>query len=135
MIHNLVHIFIGFAGGLAVGGGFVAFLTVLDIIPRLSRIFKITNVRFFENAVIFGTMYWTLADQFTFDFHLTWVIPALLGLLAGMFVGMLAGALTEVLNVIPILSKRLGLQDYILWLLMAMIFGKVAGSILHWTLF
>lgn len=56
----------------------------------------------------------------------------LLGLLAGGFVGMLAGALTEVMNVLPILAKRVGMASYMLWLLMAMVFGKVLGSLLDW---
>lgn len=31
---------IGFAGGVAVGSGFVAFITVLDIVPRLAQLSK-----------------------------------------------------------------------------------------------
>ena len=33
--------FIGLAGGIAVGSGMVAFLVVLDIIPRLAQITRI----------------------------------------------------------------------------------------------
>jgi len=47
----------------------------------------------------------------------------------------LAASLTEVLNVLPILAKRLRIQHAILHLLMAMAFGKVAGSLLQWILF
>lgn len=135
-IHNLFMVFIGLSGGIAVGGGLVAFLTVLDVIPRLARMIRAQKkIRFFENAVITGTLFWTIADFFHLDFPLTWLAPAMLGVVAGMFVGMLAAALTEVLNVIPIMAKRLGMKDYIIWMLMAMIFGKVAGSIVQWTLF
>ncbi len=57
---------------------------------------------------------------------------AFFGLFAGCFVGMLAAALTEVINVLPILAKRIGMEAYMIWLLMAMIFGKVLGSIIDW---
>ncbi|MNO07833.1 hypothetical protein D3C81_2302000 [compost metagenome] len=53
----------------------------------------------------------------------------------GIFVGMLAAALTEVLNVLPILAKRLHMQKYLLGLLMAMVFGKVAGSLFEWFVY
>jgi stage V sporulation protein AB len=52
-----------------------------------------------------------------------------------MFIGMLAAALTEVLNVFPILAKRIGLGDKIVILLMAIVFGKIIGSLFHWIYF
>ena len=57
------------------------------------------------------------------------------GAVAGAFVGMLAAALTEVLNVWPILAKRIGLAGRIVWLLMAMVLGKVIDSLFQWIFF
>jgi stage V sporulation protein AB len=57
------------------------------------------------------------------------------GVLAGCFVGMLAAALTEVINVLPIMAKRLGIDGYMMWLLMAMILGKVIGSLFEWLVY
>jgi stage V sporulation protein AB len=45
---------------------------------------------------------------------------------------MFAAALTEVLNVIPILTKRLKLKPHLFSLLMAMVLGKVTGSLVDW---
>lgn len=58
-----------------------------------------------------------------------------IGLFAGLFIGMLAAALTEVLNVLPILVKRIGMGDRILILLMAIVFGKIIGSLFQWLIF
>lgn len=58
-----------------------------------------------------------------------------IGLFAGVFIGMLAAALTEVLNVLPILAKRIGMGDRILILLMAIVFGKILGSMFQWLIF
>jgi stage V sporulation protein AB len=53
----------------------------------------------------------------------------------GIFNGMLAAALTEVLNVFPVLSKRIGIQEKIIYLLMALVLGKIAGSLFQWIYF
>lgn len=136
MLGHLVVIVFGVAGGLAVGGGMVAFLIVLDIVPRLAQITRaFDRVHWFEGAMVSGVLFWTFADFVDWRVRLAPVITAAIGLLAGCFVGMLAGALTEVLNVLPIMAKRLGLDGFIAWLLMAMVLGKVTGSLFEWIVF
>jgi stage V sporulation protein AB len=126
-------VLIGLGGGIAVGGGLVAFLVVLDIVPRLAQLAQAwRSVHLFEAAVVSGTLLFTLVHFFDWKLPLNVTAASLVGLLSGCFVGMLAGALTEVLNVFPILARRLGIGDYIVWLLMAMVFGKIAGSLFDW---
>ena len=48
-----------------------------------------------------------------------------LGITGGVFYGMLAAALTEVLNVFPILVKRIRLDGEIAILIMAIVLGKI----------
>ncbi|WP_438445537.1 stage V sporulation protein AB [Gorillibacterium sp. sgz5001074] len=128
--------FIGLAGGLAVGSGMVAFLVVLDIIPRLAQITRsYDRIHWYEGAVVAGAVYWTFADFFDLRMNATVLLPGFAGLLCGLFVGLLAAALTEVINVLPILAKRLGMSRYMLWLLMAMVFGKVFGSLFEWLIY
>ncbi|WP_442956057.1 stage V sporulation protein AB [Paenibacillus sp. MMO-177] len=136
----LTHLFVmllGLSGGLAVGSGLVAFLIILDLIPRLAQIANGYRVSvWFETAVICGSMYWTFADFM--DWRLTLpkaIILSISGLMTGMFVGMLAGALTEVMNVLPILAKRMNLSDYLVGLVMAMVLGKTLGSLFDWLYF
>lgn len=51
-------IFLGLAGGVAVGSGFVAFLTVLGIIPRLTQLTKTRGfIQAYEWAVILGAVF------------------------------------------------------------------------------
>lgn len=128
--------FIGLGGGIAVGSGMVAFLLVLDVIPRLAQLTRSSNrIHLYESAVVAGSLFWTFADFLDFRLQGTMLAPPMVGLLAGVFVGLLAAALTEVVNVLPILAKRLGMSRYIIWLLMAMIFGKVAGSLFEWLVY
>ncbi|QED48497.1 stage V sporulation protein AB [Cytobacillus dafuensis] len=128
--------FIGLAGGLAVGSGFVAFLSVLGIIPRLMQLTKTMKmIRFYEWAVIMGAVLGGMCTLWNpiFVFTPSLLIP--IGLAAGVFVGMLAAALTEVLNVLPILAKRIGIDGQIVILLMAIVFGKIFGSLYQWMYF
>lgn len=136
MIKDIVSIIIGFSGGLAVGSGFVAFLTVLGIIPRLAQLTKTQKyIRGYEWSVVIGAVFATWAGLRNSHFILPSFILVPIGLASGIFVGMLAAALTEVLNVLPILSKRIGINEQILVLLMAIVLGKMFGSLFHWSFF
>ncbi|WLR43801.1 stage V sporulation protein AB [Bacillus carboniphilus] len=129
-------VFIGFSGGFAVGGGFVAFLTVLGVIPRLTQLSKTQRyIRYYEWAVIIGAVVagWLSLTNPRFSLSPVWLIP--IGLLDGIFIGMLAAALTEVLNVLPVLSKRIGASESLISLLTAIVLGKVLGSLFHWLWF
>ncbi|WP_438432285.1 stage V sporulation protein AB [Gorillibacterium sp. sgz500922] len=134
-VRELAASFVGLAWGLAVGCGYVAFIAVLDILPRLAQVTRTYDrIRRYEQALIAGAFYWTLADFYGWAFPLPGGFVTVAGILSGMFVGLIAGGLTEVVNVLPILAKRLGLHAYIVLLLFAMILGKVAGSLFEWLL-
>ncbi len=136
MIQNISIVIIGLAWGLVVGSGFVAFITVLDIVPRLAQLIKgFSYIKWFQRGLIAGVIFFTIIDLRGLAFSLPLIIAVIVGLFSGMFVGMLAAALTEVLNVLPILAKRLNMVDAILFLLMAMVLGKVAGSLFHWIIY
>jgi len=49
-----------------------------------------------------------------------------------LFVGCLAAALAEVLNVLPVMARRVGLANDIRLLVLAMVVGKVIGSLVYW---
>lgn len=128
--------FIGLASGLAVGAGFVAFLSVLGIIPRLMQLSKTMKmIHLYEWAVVLGAITGVLASLRNPVLGITAYFLIPLGLTGGVFYGMLAAALTEVLNVLPILAKRMGIDGKILSLLMAIVLGKIFGSIFQWVYF
>ncbi|RFU65596.1 stage V sporulation protein AB [Peribacillus glennii] len=125
--------FVGFAGGLAVGAGFVAFFTVLKVIPRLTQLTKTMKmIHHYELAIVAGVVTggWLGLQNASIGMSKLFLLP--IGLADGIFNGMLAAALTEVLNVFPLISKRLGVDDKIVYLMMAFVFGKIAGSLFQW---
>ncbi len=136
IIKILIVIFLGLASGLAVGSGFVAFLTVLGVIPRMTQLSKTMKmIQHYEWAVVIGALTGVLASLRDPVCHISpfFLIP--LGITGGAFVGMLAAALTEVLNVLPILAKRIRMDGEIVILIMAIVLGKIFGSIFQWLYF
>ncbi|WP_058307530.1 stage V sporulation protein AB [Gracilibacillus massiliensis] len=136
LLYILAQILIGFGSGLIVGSGFVAFLTVLGIIPRLVQLSKSINwMNYYQASVIIGALLGTYLTFTDYTIKSSYIVLAFWGLLHGVFIGMLAAALTEVLNVFPILMKRLGIDKELLWFLMAIVIGKIVGSLFHWLIF
>jgi stage V sporulation protein AB len=129
-------VFLGLAGGIAVGSGFVAFLTVLGIIPRLTQLSKtMKKIEAYQWGVTFGAVAGGLMSLWDPTFHLPSLLLIPLGAFSGVFVGMMAAALTEVLNVFPILAKRIRIEDRIVLLMMAFVLGKILGSLFQWIYF
>jgi stage V sporulation protein AB len=136
MIKIIVILFLGLASGLAVGSGFVAFLTVLGIIPRLTQLSKTMKmIQHYEWAVVLGALAGVGASLRDPILHIPSFPLIILGITGGIFYGMLAAALTEVLNVLPILAKRIRLDGEIVILIMAIVLGKIFGSIFQWVYF
>ncbi|MEH7306225.1 stage V sporulation protein AB [Neobacillus drentensis] len=136
MIKIIAILFLGLASGLAVGSGFVAFLTVLGIIPRLTQLSKTMKmIQHYEWAVVLGALTGVGASLRDPILHVPSFLLIFLGMTGGIFYGMLAAALTEVLNVLPILAKRIRLDGEIVILIMAIVLGKIFGSIFQWVYF
>ncbi|MFD1707090.1 stage V sporulation protein AB [Siminovitchia sediminis] len=136
ILKSIAVIFVGLSGGIAVGIGFVAFLTVLGIIPRLTQLTKTGEyIHVYEWAVIFSVVLASFADlnNISVPVGAAFLIPV--GFASGMFIGMLAAALTEVLNVLPIMSKRIGMDGMLITLLMGLVLGKLVGSLFQWLFF
>ena len=115
----------------------MALLIVLDLVPRLAQLaYAYRKSIWFETAVISGAVFWSLADFLDWRLGLNKIAYfTVMGLLDGLFVGMLAAALTEVMNVLPILAKRMRISRYMVGLCIAMVIGKVSGSLFDWLVF
>lgn len=129
-------IVIGLGSGIIVGSGFVAFLAVLGIIPRLVQISKFqASLLSCQNSVILGAILGLILTFTDWTVQIPKIFLILWGIAHGMFVGMLAAALTEILNVFPIIMKRIRLDYFIQGLIMALVIGKIIGSLFHWIIF
>jgi len=135
-IKIIVLMLIAFGGGTAVGTAISAFITILEIVPRLSQITKTKEkVIVYQWIMIISSICSVIIYFSNLHLNINRFFIMLIGLVYGIFFGLLSSALAEVLNVIPILAKKLKIKDnlkYIVWALMG---GKVFGSLYYWTLF
>jgi len=119
----------GLAGGLAIAAGVFAFIVMIGIIPRFAgRTHTAWASWGYENAVLIGGLIGNLCCVFTFQIPLGNVGGIIFGVFSGMFVGGLAMALAEVLNVIPIFSRRLHLRQGMAAIILSLALGKAFGS-------
>ncbi|MGM0369709.1 MAG: stage V sporulation protein AB [Bacillota bacterium] len=130
-------VLLGFAEGVIIGAALLAFLLFLDIIPRLIRFGSSREyIKSYQLLVVLGAFSashiqfydWSLAQIY----FLNRLVVIIVGFVFGIFVGLIAAALTETLKVLPILSRRLGFDQQIKILLLAIISGKVVGSLIYW---
>lgn len=130
LIKSILLCSIGLAGGIAIGGGIFAFITMLGVFPRLADRTNTANyIKTYESAIIWGGSLGNIV--IIFDIKIIFGIPFLLifGLFSGIYVGCLAMALAEVLKVIPIFAERAKLKYGMVYVMLAIAIGKGIGSL------
>ena len=134
------HLLIGLLAitcGIAVSAGTFAFILVIGVVPRMIKKNNMGNHIFaIENSIVLGVMVGAIFSVFEWKarFPIPWmahVMVAIYGLAAGIFVGCIAVALAEILNTFPILFRRLYINRGLSWVMIAMAFGKLAGSMYY----
>ncbi|WZL74539.1 stage V sporulation protein AB [Clostridiaceae bacterium 35-E11] len=125
--------FIGLSEGVVVGTALAAFLTILDIIPRLAQLTNTEHkIKIYEVMIALSVTLISLLHFLEVNIVLGKITVAMIGLLMGMFIGLLASALTEVTNVIPVIVNRFKLHDHVKYLFIALASGKIIGSLVFW---
>lgn len=133
LLENLIVILFGISGGSLVGTSAAAFITLLDIVPRLAQLTDSSAfIRFYEKLLITSTFSITLLSLLGGSINLSKILLIPIGFSFGVFVGLLASALAEVINVIPVLVRRVKITKNLYIILFAMSLGKVTGSLIYW---
>ncbi len=123
----------GFGSGLFVAGATVAFIAIIGVVPRLAQKTDTKPfIRLYEEAIIAGGIIGSLDIYFNLYIPIGKPLVMLISLCIGIFYGALAVSLAEVLNIIPILTRRLRLQKGIRWFITAIALGKLTGSLLYY---
>lgn len=126
-------ILLGLGAGVIISGGVVAFITIIGVIPMMAhRTQTGHHVMWYENAIMVGAMSGSILSMWELRIRL-W--PWLVGLLLfgfGIFVGTLIIALAEVLDVFPIINRRVKVKKGISLFVLALAAGKLIGSLLYW---
>lgn len=133
MMKNVLLIVVAFGGGVTVGSAAAAFLALLEVIPRLMQISDTRDyIKLYQGVLTFGFVLFTLIYFSSFHLNFSKYVAIPIGFLYGIFIGIFSSALAEVLNVIPVLSKKLKLRDYLIYVIYTLMAGKVIGSLFYW---
>jgi stage V sporulation protein AB len=130
-------ILFGFSGGAVVGSGVVALLTLLGIVPRMCQVSNTFKyIKFYELILIIGCIFGSVFSLFNIRFNLGTPSIIITGITYGMFIGFLSSSLAEVLDYIPVVSRRLKIAtQYTKYIIFSLLIGKTLGSFLGWTIF
>lgn len=133
MAKNLLLIVIAFGGGVTVGSAAAAFISILQVVPRLVQISNTRQyIKLYQYSISIGFILFSII--YFSDYHMNlnkyFVVP--IGFTYGVFIGLFSSALAEVLNVIPILSKKLKIKDNLRYVILTLMAGKVIGALYFW---
>jgi len=133
MFKHTILLIMAFGGGVTVGTAAAAFFSVLQVIPRLVQVTQTRNsIVLYQYMIIISFILFTFVYFFDFNLNLSKYLAIPMGLIYGIIIGLISSALAEVLNVIPVLSKKLKIKDDLKYIIITLVVGKVAGSLYYW---
>ena len=119
--------------GTATSAGTFALLVTLGIIPRMAGRTRTGKwIPRYEDMICLGGTVGCVISLLPWvrPSYAAWT-PAVFGLCAGIFVGCQAVALAEILNVFPIMFRRIKLKTGLSYIMIAMALGKMAGALFY----
>ncbi|MCD8097949.1 MAG: stage V sporulation protein AB [Lachnospiraceae bacterium] len=123
---------LGLSAGFAVAGGMFAFLIALGVISRFAgKTHTAKYVFWYEDAAALGGILGNLFSVYSFRIPAGVTGAAVFGLFSGAFTGAWAMALTEIVEVIPVFSRRIRLKRGMPWIILAMALGRTLGAFVH----
>ena len=132
MVGYLISILIGFSAGLIISGAVFAFITAIGVVPRLAQKTKTqAHIKWYESSIALGGLFGAVAGIVDMRIPITGLIVAVIAISIGIFYGVLAMSLAEVLNVIPILTRRGRLQRGMFFFVLSIALGKFCGALLY----
>ncbi len=130
---KILLILISFGGGIGTGTAAAAFITILQIVPRLVQLTKTNDyIKLYYWCIILGLSLFSITYFWEFNFHFSKYMTGVFGFIYGVFIGLLSSALAEVLNVIPILANKFKIKKKLNYMVFTLMIGKVVGSLYYW---
>lgn len=133
LVKILFIIVIGFGSGVVIAGAVFAFIAIIGIVPRLAQKTRTEKyIKLYEEAIIIGGIFGTSTMIIDYYMPIGKIAVIFLSICVGIFYGCLAVSLAEVLDVIPILTRRGHIKKGMTYFITAIAFGKLLGSLLYY---
>ena len=131
-IHEIILGFLGICAGFTVAGGFIALITLLGVIPRLSGETKTAKkTLLYENFLILGFILGNITSLYSIRIPFGTFFLILFALFSGIFVGCMAVALAEIINTFPIFFLRISLRKGAPFIVISLAIGKGLGALIQ----
>ena len=131
-VRTIVYYSVGISFGAAVAAGLFAFITTVGVVTRLAAGTKTAkHMKLYETIAIIGTAVANGIDLFQWQIPCGMLFRSVCGLFFGVFVGCLAAALAEVINVFPVMIRRIKLTVGLPYLVLSFALGKGFGAWYH----
>lgn len=128
-VRMILYYLVGLSFGVAVAAGLFAFITTVGVVTRLAAGTKTAKyLMLYETVAIIGVALANGADLFRWRIPCGDICRIVCGLFSGVFVGCLAAALAEVVNVFPVMTRRIKLKVGMPYLVLAFALGKGFGT-------
>lgn len=122
----------GLSSGFAVAGGMFAFLIALGVVSRFAgKTHTAKYMMYYEDAAAIGGILGNLVSIYRFPVPVGMAGVVSFGLFSGIFTGAWAMALTEIVDTVPIFSRRIRLKTGLPWLILSMALGRAAGAFFY----
>lgn len=133
MLERIILGIIGFSSGLIVALGLVALILELNIISRYAGVTHTAHhTKLYEKCIMTGTFLGNLLTTYSLRFPGGRWLTGSIGIFGGIFVGSWIIALTEVLDIFPIISKKVNIKVGVQGLILATAVGKMIFSCLYY---
>lgn len=120
---------IGMTGGFVIAAATFAFITVTGVLTRLAiRTNTANRLMTYEDMVVLGAGIGNIVLLYEIPIPAGIIGLIIFGFFSGSFVGCLAVALEEVIQVFPVLTKRIKLKQGIPIVVLCLALGKGIGA-------
>ncbi|MFA9378487.1 MAG: stage V sporulation protein AB [Lachnotalea sp.] len=131
-IKQLILIIVGLSSGVAVAAGAFAAIAGIGVVPRfVDRTHTADHILWYEDSAVLGGIIGNLVYLYKIRIPGELVVIIIYGFFSGVFVGCMVMALAEILNVIPIFSRRMKMTRGLSLFIISMALGKIIGSLLQ----
>lgn len=123
----------GLSSGLAVAGGLFALIIALGVVSDFAdQTHTANHIFWYEDAIAAGGILGNLISVYQFSVPVGNVGAGIFGIFAGIFVGAWAMALTEIVNIVPIFTRRIDLRRGLELIIISMAIGRTVGSLIYY---
>ncbi|WP_099468666.1 stage V sporulation protein AB [Konateibacter massiliensis] len=134
-IKQCILILVGLGSGIAVSAGTFAAIAGIGVIPRFAdRTHTAKRILWYENSAILGGIIGNVIYLYHISLPGNVVTLVLYGGFSGIFVGCMVMALAEILNVIPIFTRRVKMKWGLSLIILFIAMGKILGAALQFII-